>query len=403
MFACRFVRRSAHRATALAHINGEIHLSGPRLRKAVQKMIATEAALQESPGYRDLTESSSSSLRRMSDQEVAVEIAKRQRVYENKVGMRAQLALISTAGLIAYFLFMGYQQIGDANSPVQGVILKLLKRLEPDTAIKVVHTLAEHDSLPTDYASEDPYLVRQIQLGEKTKTLYYPIGVEGVRGGLDSWARLGFGCIEIDAERFPGFHHRSSGDPLSKFSLIGLKLKVDQHTKFLDSYPVDYVTLEFENREALLKACPSLNRPFPIGIMVSVSAFDSEVCEALAGSKGVSGVVVSGNGENRQSLRLLIKSWSEGMRTPQSSPPLIFYSGSLPPSTDYLDLIEWGASVVQSPDLLTFGARTARRAKSQISDRLWRRGYVTLDEAVGADGNEKSKRRREFEKKKRKF
>lgn len=111
----------------------------------------------------------------------------------------------ATMFLTSSILYSMYQ-LGDVNTTFTSSIPSLFQIFEYSTARRLMAYLAAGDMLPVDYASEDPYMVREIEFRKhhpKTRPMRVCIPI-GLGAGIDldgigpaGFIKIGFGFVEV--------------------------------------------------------------------------------------------------------------------------------------------------------------------------------------------------------------
>ena len=393
---------SPYREAAIALINKELKVS----------QAGSRFATRFSPDSSVLSGSNSTltvpdQMSVMTQSQIELELTRRKERYKEKLGIRAQIGFVSSVALIIYLSFLGYTQLGDACSPIHGWTLRLLRLLEPGDAKSVISMLAERDSLPVDYASEDPYMVRSIQMGNQSKPLLYPVGICS-DCGIDAFLKMGFGLVEINLSLsgIDPLENRKLS-PLTKFGLVGgvflWDFEISEKFKKLE-FPCDYICFEF--KEAISRSIDQFIKftgglSVPIFIKLPADFYSRESEAQLKKLKNyISGVTLVCDKSISKELAM------ESIKFFHSEKfPVFVQLDIVPDAADSLDLIEAGASaiILNVDSVAVNGVGIARKLKSSISDLLARRGYRTLEEAVGAAGRPLTERMIDFKNKKRRF
>jgi dihydroorotate dehydrogenase len=187
-------------------------------------------------------------------------------------------------------------------------------------------------------------------------------------------------------------------------SIVGIIERLDSESRKKDSVPPFFIKV-------------SLGQSFPPS---------SAVTAAITASESVVGVNVAGyglaSGNNKQITKFstsedvtvsgvmirekatqAVGEWYKALGRGSRGKEIIA-SGGVLTGKDALEKIEAGASFVNVFSAFVLdGPPVARRIKTQLSVQLMNKGYYNLDEAIGANHREKSRRLKHAEKRRKRF
>mmetsp|Transcript_66474 Transcript_66474/g.171920 ORF Transcript_66474/g.171920 Transcript_66474/m.171920 type:complete len:458 (+) Transcript_66474:61-1434(+) len=349
------------------------------------------------------------------------------------LGKHAAVAGIFFASTIMYLM----NAIDDVTSELHHCTSLLLRILGPEAAQRFLLRAAAWGCLPSDYDKDDPYLIIEPQEGLR---FFTPVGLASGFDvgavGPNAFLNLGFGFVEVgpveaaDAEALGGVRQRLAArdrtDQVVHLGLVGACIRGSTSaellgaTEVLGAY-VDYITLDLGPLPKAARVESALGRlvldvvsaansvpgggpavflKVPAGYPAR-AARDTERVEAAGSAAaaalfgGAAGIILAhGEDEELADSGAAAELLSEVYRRTDGRLTLIA-SGGVRTGREALGLIEAGATVIQISHLLVSeGPQVCRRLKSEMSQALMERNYVSLQDAVGAAHRKKKVKRR---------
>jgi dihydroorotate dehydrogenase len=266
----------------------------------------------------------------------------------NRVIIMAASAFLMTS--LGYILF----QFSDVNTAFTSSLPSIFTFFKYSTARKFLCRLASWDLLPVDFGSEDPYLIRVIDVRDrhpKTRALRICIPV-GLGAGIDvdskgpaSFLKFGFGSIEVGNVSINP--RQSSGEDdiqilgstiASNSSRVegsaGLSIVSDRFCRYLQNRPSDLLTRNTVCGISIeVKGAADIKRVFSDERLIQLADYISLDVSRL----------------DIDSILKVVKQLDEESKHVDSIPPLLLKVNlpqSLPPSAELVDCVLKSKAVV---------------------------------------------------------